>query len=168
MKKIIEENEGDYLKEAVTLKGPIKKVTFIEIIREMKPRSAAEFSKVSRHRVMVKLCQLVLNGEAVSNEWKTSVVVPIFKRKGDAINYGAYTGVKLLEHGTKIFERVVERRISTSVNLDKMQFVLMPGRENTGALYILKRRRTSTKIWTNSCTCVLWIWKKLLIEYQER
>ena len=116
MKKIIEENEGDYLKEAVTLKGPIEKVTFIEImqtVREMKPRSAAEFSEVSRHRVMVKLCQLVLNGEAVPNEWKTSVVVPIFKRKGDAMNYGAYTGVKLLEHATKIFERVVERRIST-------------------------------------------------------
>ena len=30
-------------------------------------------------------------------EWKTSVVVPIFKRKGDVMDCGAYREVKLLE-----------------------------------------------------------------------
>ena len=33
-----------------------------------------------------------------TKEWKTSVVVPIFKGKGDAKDCGAYRGVKLLEH----------------------------------------------------------------------
>ena len=40
-----------------------------------------------------------------------SVVAPIFKGKGDVMNSGSYRGVKLLEHGMKIIERVLKRRI---------------------------------------------------------
>ena len=47
-------------------------------------------------------------------EWKTSVVVPIFKGKRDVMDCGAYRGVKLLEHAMKIVERVLEKRISES------------------------------------------------------
>ena len=35
--------------------------------------------------VMVKLCQRVLNGKGIPDEWKTSAVVPIYKGKGDAM-----------------------------------------------------------------------------------
>ena len=48
-------------------------------------------------------------------EWRTSVVVPIFKGKGDVMDCGAYRGVKLLEHAMKIVERVLgeqKKRIS--------------------------------------------------------
>ena len=31
--------------------------------------------------IIKKLCQRLLDGEDVSEEWKTSVVVPIFKEK---------------------------------------------------------------------------------------
>jgi len=59
----------------------------------------------------MKLCQRVLDGKGMSDEWKTSVVVPIFKGKGNVMNCGAYREVKLLEHGIEIVERVLERRI---------------------------------------------------------
>jgi len=59
----------------------------------------------------MELCQCVLHGKGMQDEWKTSVVVPIFKGKGDMMNCGAYRGVKLLEYGMKIVERVLERRI---------------------------------------------------------
>ena len=62
-----------------------------------------------RVKVMIKLCQCVLNGKGMPNEWKTSVTVPIFKGKGDAISCGSYREVKLLEHAMKIVERVLER-----------------------------------------------------------
>ena len=48
----------------------------------------------------------------------TSVVVPIYKGKGDVMNCGAYRGVKLLEHGMKIVERVLEKRIRALVEVD--------------------------------------------------
>ena len=43
------------------------------------------------------------------DEWKTSVIVPMFKGKGDVLSCGSYEGVKLLEHAMKNVERVLER-----------------------------------------------------------
>ena len=45
--------------------------------------------------VMVELCQSVLDGRGMPDEWALSVVVPIFKGKGDAMNCGAYRGCLL-------------------------------------------------------------------------
>ena len=61
--------------------------------------------------VMVELCQGVLDGRGMPDEWALSVVVPIFKGKGDAMSCGAYRGVKLLELAMKIVEKVLERRL---------------------------------------------------------
>ena len=49
----------------------------------------------------------MLDGKGMPEEWKTSVVVPIFKGKGDVMDCGAYKGVKLLEHAIKIVEKSV-------------------------------------------------------------
>ena len=57
--------------------------------------------------VIKKLCQRVLDGKGTPEEWKTSVVVSIFKGKGDVMDCEAYVGVKLLEHATKIIEKVL-------------------------------------------------------------
>ena len=74
--------------------------------------------------VMVELSQRVLDGKKVLDEWQTSVLVPIFKEKGDVKSCNTYRGVKLLEHTMKIVERVLERRIRKSVNIDSMHLVL--------------------------------------------
>ena len=89
--------------------------------------------------VMKKLCQRVLDGDGVPEEWKTSVVVPICKGKGNMMDCGAYRGVKLLEDAMKIVERVLENRIRELVMIDEMQFGFMPGKGTTHALFILKR-----------------------------
>ena len=62
-------------------------------------------------KVMMKLCQGVLDGRGMPDEWKTSVIVPIFKGKGDVMSCGLYRGVKLVEYAMKTVERVLERRI---------------------------------------------------------
>ena len=72
-------------------------------------------------------------------EWKTSVVVAIFKGKGDVMDCGAYRGVKLLEHAMMIVERVLENRMRGLVIIDDMQFGLMPEKRTTHALFILRR-----------------------------
>ena len=89
--------------------------------------------------VLKKLCQRVLDEKGMPEEWKTSVVVPIFKGKGDVMDCGAYRGVKLLEHTMKIVERVIEKRIRELVKVDDMQFGFMPGKGTTDALFILRR-----------------------------
>ena len=110
-----------------------------------------------------------------SSGWKryargmeTSVVVPIFKGKGDVMDCGAYRGVKLLEHAMKIVERVQEKRIKELVKVDDMQFGFMPGKGTTDALFILRRMQEEFRGRRKSCTCVLWTWKKRLIGFPEK
>ena len=71
--------------------------------------------------VLKKLCQRVLDGKGMPEEWKTSVIISIFKGKGDVMDCGAYRGAKLLEHAMKIVERLLEKRIRELVKVDDMQ-----------------------------------------------
>ena len=64
----------------------------------------------------------------MSNNWKTSEIVPIFKEKGDVMSCGSYRGVKLLEHAIKIVEMVLERQMRALISLNNMQFGFMPGK----------------------------------------
>ena len=89
--------------------------------------------------VMLQLCQRVLDGKGIPDEGKTSVVVPVFKGKGDVMNCGLYRGVKLLEHGMKIIERVLERRIRALVDFDEAQFGFMPEKGTIDALFLVQR-----------------------------
>ena len=47
--------------------------------------------------------------------------------------------MKLLEHATKIVERVLERQIRTLVNLNEMQFGFMPGKGTVDTIFIVRR-----------------------------
>ena len=162
MEKIMnEENAWDHKVDAAMVEGPVKKVSRKEVreaIRKMKQGKAAGLSEVTTEmivaggriaeEVMLQLCQRVLDGKGIPNEWKTSVVVPIFKGKGDVMNCGSYRGVKLLEQGMKIIERVLERRIRAIVDFDEAQFGFMPGKGTIDALFLLSTkvaRRTSSE-----------------------
>ena len=66
-------------------------------------------------------------------------MVTVFKGKGDALECGSYRGIKLLEHGMKVFERVLEARLRRNVIIDDMQFGFMPGRGTTDAIFIVRQ-----------------------------
>ena len=55
------------------------------------------------------------------------------------MNWGSYRGVKLPEHGMKIIERVLERRIQALVDFDEAQFGFMRKKETMDALFLLRR-----------------------------
>ena len=146
------ENEWDQMAEADMVEGPIEEVTYEEVIKAMnmmKLGKAAGPSELNMDMIMAsgkfgvgvlkKLCQRVVDGKGMPEEWKTSAVVPIFKGKGDVMDCGAYRGVKLLEHAMKIVERELEKRIRELVMVDDMQFGFMPGKGTTDALFILRR-----------------------------
>ena len=138
--------------EADLVEGPVERVSQEEVVKgmgEMKVGKAAGPSEVSVEMiaasgeigigVMVELCQGVLDGRGMPDEWGLSAVVPIFKGKGDAMRCGAYRGVKLLEHAMKIVQKVLERRLRSMVKVDEMQFGFMPGKGTIDAVFILRR-----------------------------
>ena len=94
MEKILNvENERGQMTETDMVEGPVEGVTYEEEMKamnKMKLGKAAGPSKVNMDMIISsgkfvviikKLCQRILDGEDVSEEWNTSVVVPIFKEK---------------------------------------------------------------------------------------
>ena len=85
------------------------------------------------------ICQLVLDGFGTPVELALIIVVPTFKGKGDIWNCSCYGAVKLLEHGMKVVEKVLEKRLHRIVTVDEMQFAIMSERGTINAVFILRR-----------------------------
>ena len=56
----------------------------------------------------------------IPREWELSTLIPIFKGKGDPMECGSYRAVKLLEHGMKVLEGVLEKRLRWKMEIDDM------------------------------------------------
>ena len=63
--------------------------------------------------------------------------------KVSVMDCASYRGVKLLEHGRKVVERLLEKRLRRLVTVDQMQFGFMPGRSTVDAIFILRRMQES-------------------------
>ena len=81
----------------------------------------------------------ILLKDKLPEEWMLSSLVPIFKGKGDPLNPNSYRGIKLLEHAFKMYEKVLDGRLSEVVDIDKMQNGFMPGRGTVDAVFVLRR-----------------------------
>ena len=87
---------------------------------------------------LTKLFNRILRGEKMPEEWRKSVLVPMFKNKGDAQNCGNYRGIKLMSHTMKLWERVVEARLRAEVNVCEQQCGFMPRKSTTDAVFALR------------------------------
>ena len=76
--------------------------------------------------VLWDLMQKIYQKEEMPNEWRDSVIVPIYKEKGDIQDCGNYRGIKLMSHTMKIWERIVERRIREETSIGDEKFGFMP------------------------------------------
>ena len=90
---------------------------------------------------MAEICQRVIDGFRMPVECTQSIVIPIFKGKGDIRNCSCYRAVKLLENGMKVVEIVLDKRLCRIVSVDEMQFAFMLVRGTIDAVFILRRMR---------------------------
>ena len=77
-------------------------------------------------------------GEWMPEEWRRSVLIPIYKNKGDAQCCGNYRGIKLMSHTMKVWERIIETRLRDRVEISKQQYGFMPGKGTTDAMFALR------------------------------
>ena len=73
------------------------------------------------------------------DEWRNSILVPIYKNKGDVQDCGNYRGIKLMSHTMKIWERVMDGRLRDMIEIGDEQFGFMPGRSTTDAIFALRQ-----------------------------
>jgi hypothetical protein len=146
------ENVWDGSVESDSVLGPAEEITEKEVedaIRAIKSRKAGaptglvgDMLKAAGSRGvkrMTEVCNLVVNEGCIPIDWELSTLVPLYKGKGDPLDCGSYRAIKLLEHGMKVLERVLEKRIRKKVKIDEMQFGFMPGRGTTDATFIVRQ-----------------------------
>ena len=89
-------------------------------------------------KFLTRLFDRLLMGKRMPEEWRTSVLIPIYKNKGDAQCCGNYKGIKLMSQTMKVWERIIEARLRERVEISKQQYGFMPGKGTTDAMFALK------------------------------
>ena len=77
--------------------------------------------------------------EKMPEEWRDSVIVPIYKDKGEIQVCGNYRGIKLMSHTMKIWKRVIDVTLREEKSIGEEQFGFMPGKRTTDATFALRQ-----------------------------
>ena len=89
-------------------------------------------------KFLTKLYNRTMESERMPEEWRDSVLIPIFKNKGDVQSCSNYRGIKLISHTMKLWERIVEKRLRRDLKFSNQQYGFMPGKSTTDALFALR------------------------------
>ncbi len=63
----------------------------------------------------------------------------MYKGKGDALLCGKYRGVRLLEHGIKLWEKILERGLRDIVKIEDIKFSFQQDRSITDAIFVMRQ-----------------------------
>ena len=89
-------------------------------------------------------------------------------QKGSVMHCASYQGVKVLEHGMKEIQRLLEKRLRRLMKVDQMQFGFMLTEAQWTLFLFLRECRKAILRRLRSFLSVLLIWKRLLIGCQRR
>ena len=87
---------------------------------------------------LTRLFNRLLVGERIPEEWRRSVLIPIYKNKENAQCCGNYRGIKLMSRTMKVWERIIKARLRDRVDISKQQYRFMPGKGTTDAMFALR------------------------------
>ena len=89
--------------------------------------------------ILYDLMVKILEQEKIPEEWRESILIPIFKGKGDVQDCSNYGGIKLMSHTLKILERMMDGRLREEVEIWREQLGFMKGRGTTGGIFCLRQ-----------------------------
>ena len=85
------------------------------VLKKMKRHKAPGLSRLVAEMIqatgdiriqrILDLCNGIVKEGSIPEDWKSSVVLPIYK---GSVECGSYRGIKLLEHVMKVVERIFE------------------------------------------------------------
>ena len=80
---------------------------------------------------LTKMFNNIFRSNKMPEEWRRSILVPIYKNKRDIQSCTNYRGIKLMSHAMKLWERVIEQRLRGTTQISTNQFVFIPGRSTS-------------------------------------
>jgi hypothetical protein len=72
-------------------------------------------------------------------ERRRSILVSIYKNKGNIQGCTNYRGIKLMSHTMKLWERVIEHRLRGTTRISMNQFGFMLGRSTIEAIFLIRQ-----------------------------
>ena len=106
---------------------------------------------------MTDLINKIVKHFSIPDDWRKSILVPVYKMKGDPLVCGSYRAIKLLEQPMEVLDRVLEKRIRCRVSIDNMKFGFMPGKGTTDPCSSCGKYKRNTKQSRRSYTILFWI-----------
>ena len=99
--------------------------------------TAAGKSGISWTKRLLNTC---MRQGKVPEEWRTGLIVPIWKKKGDVQDPGKYRGITLLSHIMKLLEKILDVRIRKKVEqeLGEEQQGFRKSRGSTDGMFALR------------------------------
>ena len=67
-------------------------------------------------RWMTELINNIVKEDCIPGDWRKSILVPVYKGKGDPLVCGSYRAIKLLEQPMKVLESVGKEDQMSGVN----------------------------------------------------
>ncbi len=130
--EILRSEVEESLKSAKTGKAPGIDGISIEIIK------AAVEAGVE---LLWRVCRAVWKDGIAPMDWRQSIIIPIWKRKGDRRECSQYKGIRLLSQSSKVFARILEKRIIYIVEpqLSENQFGFRKNKGCSDAIFILRQ-----------------------------
>ena len=87
-----------------------------------------------RDTVFNQTVQQSISDERMPEEWRRSVLIPIYKNKENTQCCGSYRGIKMSDT-IKIWKRIVELRLRDSEKMNKQQYEFIPEKGTTDAMF---------------------------------
>ena len=81
----------------------------------------------------------ITDEEKIPDKLRKSILIPIFKNKGNIMNCGNYRGIKLMWHSMKLYERVHKNRPRNIVSISDEQFGFVKGKSTTEGIFALRQ-----------------------------
>jgi len=100
---------------------------------------------IEKH-LLKRQCNGIVKEGSIPEGRKSSVVLPIYKGKGDPMECESYRGIKLLEHAIKVVKRICEHRIRQQIVTDDMQFGFMKGKGTTDAIFMARQMKENFRV----------------------
>ena len=89
-------------------------------------------------RQLTNIFNAFMQSGQMPDEWRESIITPIYKDKGDHMNCSNYRGIKLLSHTMKLWERIIDQRLRDIVSISDGQFGFKPGVGTTDAIFVIR------------------------------
>ena len=150
--ELLNEEYENQIEECDVVEGPIESIAEEEVrtaISKMKDKRAtgpcgvsAEMFKAMEGvdvKEVTAALQQIAQESRMPDSWKYSTTIALFKGKGDALACNKYRGLRFLEHGMKIMEKVLDSKLRRITNIGSSHFGFRPVKSTEDAVFIVRQ-----------------------------